>query len=93
MHPFVTGELACGHLHNRAELLRLLKELPRIDVATFDEVLGFIDTHALMGRGIGYVDVHLLAATALEGDAGLWTRDRRLEKVARDLRLAKEDFA
>lgn len=91
MHPFVIGELACGNLRNRAELLRLLGELPAAEVATSDEALGFIDKHALMGRGIGYVDVHLLAATALEGDAGLWTRDRRLEEIARHLGLATED--
>ena len=91
MHPFVIGELACGNLSNRAELLRLLGDLPRAKVARFDEVLAFIEMHTLMGRGIGYVDAHLLAATALEGDASLWSRDRRLDGIARELGLATSE--
>lgn len=91
MHPFVIGELACGNLDNRTELLRLLGELQRAEVAEHVEVLAFIEAHALMGRGIGYVDAHLLAATALEGDARLWTRDRRLDGIARDLGFASDD--
>lgn len=85
IHPFVIGELACGNLSQRAELLALLKSLPGINVANDDEVLFFIEQHALMGRGIGYVDVHLLASVALESEARLWTRDKRLDSVAADL--------
>src|SRR3990172_2596416 len=66
MHPFVLGELACGNLQNREEVLGLLAELPVAPVATVLEALGFIERRALMGRGIGYIDVHLLAAVALE---------------------------
>ena len=62
MHPFVIGELACGNLRKRDEVLALLKDLPRVAVASDDEVLFFIERNALMGRGLGYVDVHLLAA-------------------------------
>ncbi len=90
MHPFVLGELACGHLRNRAEVLALLKDLPRVTVADNEEVLFFIERHALMGQGIGYVDAHLLAAVALTGWARLWTRDKRLQKVADSLALAYE---
>ena len=74
MHAFVLGELACGSLRKREEVLALLKDLPRAAMATDDEVLFFIARHALMGRGLGYVDVHLLAAVALHGSARLWTR-------------------
>lgn len=88
MHPFVVGELACGNLSNRAEVLALLKDLPQSTVATDDEVLFFIDRHALMGRGIGYVDAHVLASVSLFGPAWLWTRDRRLRAVAETLNLA-----
>lgn len=88
MHPFVLGELACGHLRNRAEVLRLLGSLPAAPTATDAEALGFIERHALMGRGIGYVDVHLLASAALATPARLWTRDRRLAAVAGELGLA-----
>jgi predicted nucleic acid-binding protein len=88
VHPFVIGELACGNLRNRTELLDPLAKLPRAAVATQEEALQFIENHRLMGRGIGYVDVHLLASVALQGDAQLWTLDRRLAKVAAELRLA-----
>ena len=88
VHPFVIGELACGNLKNRAEVLELLGQLPRAPVATNAEALVFIETRSLMGRGIGYIDVHLLASVALAGDCLLWTRDRRLSTVADDLELS-----
>lgn len=87
MHPFVVGELACGNLTNRVELLSLLRDLPPAPLATDAEALGFIDHHELMGRGIGYLDVHLLASVALAGAARLWTRDKRLAIVADSLKL------
>lgn len=82
MHTFVVGELACGNLHQRDKVLALLKGLPRAAVATDDEVLFFIERHALMGRGLGYVDMHLLASVALQGSARLWTKDKRLGAMA-----------
>lgn len=88
MHPFVLGELACGRLHNRQEVLALLHELPAAPVATDAEVLDYIERRALMGRGIGYVDMHLLAAVSLAGAAKLWTRDSRLAGIAAELDLA-----
>ncbi len=88
MHPFVLGELACGNLRNRAEVLALLKDLPQATVARDEEVLFFIEQQALMGRGIGYVDTHLLAAVALQGSSRLWTRDKRLRGVAEELTMA-----
>lgn len=85
LHPFVLGELACGNLNNRKEVLSLLRGLPQLATATDDEVLYFIDEHELMGRGIGYIDAHLLAATQLTLPTRLWTRDRCLQQMARDL--------
>ena len=90
VHPFVVGELACGNLRNRAEVLTLLKELPQAPIATDEEVLFFIERHALMGRGIGYVDAHLLAAVSLADAALLWTRDKRLLAVSKFLNIAFE---
>lgn len=87
MHPFVIGELACGHLRNRRELLALWGNLPACAVATDDEALGFIERMKLMGAGLGYIDVHLLAATALEGTARLWTHDKPLALVAARMHL------
>jgi predicted nucleic acid-binding protein len=91
MHPFVLGELACGNLANRSEVLGLLGGLPAALTATDPEALEFIERRALMGRGIGYIDVHLLASTALSGDARLWTKDRRLATVATELDLAFDE--
>jgi predicted nucleic acid-binding protein len=87
MHPFVLGELACGNLGSRTEVLGFLAALAPVLACTAKEALFFIDRHALMGRGIGYVDVHLLAAAQLSG-AMLWTRDKRLQTVATELGLA-----
>jgi predicted nucleic acid-binding protein len=87
-HPFVVGELACGTLKNRREVLDLLSRLPAAPMATHAEALAFLEQRALMGRGIGFVDVHLLASTALAAPARLWTRDRRLAAVAIALNLA-----
>jgi predicted nucleic acid-binding protein len=89
MHPFVIGELACGNLRKRDQILALLRDLPRVAVATDDEVLFFIERHTLMGRGLGYIDVHLLASVALHGIARLWTRDKRLRAAADSLGLGR----
>ena len=88
VHPLVVGELACGNLHNRHDVLRLLGGLPQTPVAADDEVLRFIERRHLMGRGIGYIDAHLLAAAALAAPALLWTSDERLRGMAARLSLA-----
>jgi predicted nucleic acid-binding protein len=87
-HPFIIGELAVGHLHQRDIILAELHRLPRSEAASASEVLHFIDQERLMGLGIGYVDAHLLAAVRLTRGATLWTRDRRLAEVADRLGLA-----
>jgi predicted nucleic acid-binding protein len=88
MHAFVIGEIACGYLRDRKRVLDLLSHLPSASAATDPEVLRFIEVHELSGKGIGYLDAHLLASVRLAADAALWTRDRRLNLVARDLGLA-----
>lgn len=87
-HPFVVGELACGRMRDQDGVLGLLRSLPFGPVATDDEALQYIDFHQLMGRGIGFIDVHLLASTALAEGMRIWTRDRRLEEVATELGMA-----
>jgi predicted nucleic acid-binding protein len=89
-HPWVTGEVALGRLAQRREVIGLLMSLPTAAVATPSEMLAFIDRYQLMGRGVGYVDIQLLAATALTADARLWTRDKRLAAAAAELGLAVE---
>jgi len=86
-HTYVIGELACGNIGNRQEVLELLQALPRLTAATDDELLFFIERHQLMGRGIGYIDVHLLAAAAINS-ARLWTREKRLKVIAEEMNLA-----
>jgi len=91
MHPFVVGEIACGSLTDRSSILELLQDLPTAVVAESQEVLGFIERHGLHGKGIGYVDVHLLASVALTEGARLWTRDKKLRGAADDLRCSYRD--
>ena len=91
VHPFVVGELACGTLRARAEVVGLLQALPPILVATDKEILFFMAEQNLMGRGIGYMDVHLLASARL-GGALLWTRDKRLHAVATELGMAHTEI-
>jgi hypothetical protein len=83
-HPFVIGELACGNLKNRTDIISLLEALPAAYEVGHGEVLAFIDTRKVMGRGLGYIDVHLLASSLLTG-VFLWTLDKRLDKVAEEL--------
>jgi predicted nucleic acid-binding protein len=87
-HPFVLGELALGNLRRRDDILRALRRLPQATGASHREVLQFIDSEALFGRGIGYVDAHLLAAARLTVGSKLWTLDRHLQAVAAQLGLA-----
>lgn len=86
-HPFVLGELACGTLRNRQEILSTLRALPEAHVAEQEEVLRFLEARRLYGRGLGWVDAHLLASTLLTGCA-LWTLDQPLRKAAAALRVA-----
>ena len=87
-HPFITGELAVGNLNSRDAILHALSRLPEATVARDEEVLHFISNHSLFGRGIGYIDAHLLAAVQLTSGAFVWTRDKRLHDIAVRLDLA-----
>ena len=86
-HPFVMGELACAKLKNRTEILSLLQALPAAVPAEHDEVMNFIETHGLMGKGLGYIDAHLLVSASLT-QAPLWTLDKKLLDASSRLGLA-----
>lgn len=88
IHPLVIGEIALGQMRQRKAILAALSDLPRAQVATEEEAMHFIERHTLYGRGVGYIDVHLLAAVRLTAGAALWTTDRRLHAVADALGLA-----
>ena len=85
-HRFVIGELACGTFRNRNELLGLLRALPEAQLAEHEEVLNFIDERKLAGRGLGWIDIHLLASALLE-NCKMWTFDKALGAVATELDL------
>ncbi|MGA2527122.1 MAG: PIN domain-containing protein [Smithellaceae bacterium] len=85
-HPFIIGELACGNIENRKEIISLLQSLPMALQAEHDEVLQFIDNHRLMGSGLGYIDMHLLASANLT-KISLWTFDKILHNVSLKLGL------
>lgn len=91
-HPFVVGELALGSLKNREAILGSLKGLPRAATATDEEVQQFIESNALFGLGIGYIDAHLLAAVRLNAGSRLWTRDKRLGAIADRMGLNGEQM-
>ncbi|HEX3651316.1 MAG TPA: PIN domain-containing protein [Rhizomicrobium sp.] len=84
-HDFVIGEVSLGHVRNRDAALRELSELPRSNHIANEEVRTLIFRHRLFGKGIGYVDVHLLASAILTDGCSLWTRDKNLSIVAQSL--------
>ena len=86
-HPFIIGELACGNLKNRAEILSLLQTLPMAVQAEHEDVMRFIEKYRLMGKGLGYIDMHLLASAALT-NIPLWTLDKKLKEISLILRKA-----
>ena len=85
-HDFVIGELACGNLKKRAEILRLLGSLEMAILAETNEVLNLVDKHRLYGRGLGWIDVHLIASALLSG-VKLWSLDKPLTRVTDKLGL------
>jgi len=86
LHPFVPGEIACGNLKNREEIIGLLHALPVAEKADDDEVLFFVERHALMERGIGWVDAHLLASCRM-ASCRLWRKDKRLKTIAEEMKV------
>jgi len=87
VHPFVIGELALGSLKNRSHILGALSNLKQPTLPSHTEVMLFIEHNRLHGKGIGYVDAHLLAAVKLTQAARLWTGDKRLQAIASGLEL------
>jgi len=87
VHPFVSGELACGNLSKRRKVLSLLQALPQAEKVSDDEILFYIEKNSLSGKGLGLIDVHLLASAQL-GDHLFWTKDRRLHETAKKMHLA-----
>jgi len=87
IHPLIIGELACETMKNRAQILHLFNQLQFCTEASYLETLSFLENNKLMGRGIGFIDIHLLASTALTQNAALWTFDKQLNKASSQLNL------
>lgn len=80
-HPFIIGEIACGGVRNRYEIIDLLNDLPSTEVLDHSDIMEFIENRRIMNKGIGYIDVHLLGS-ALVSETPLWTFDKALRKIA-----------
>ena len=86
-HRFIIGEIACGNIKKRTEILTLLQLLPLATQAKHEEVMEFIETNKLMGRGLGYIDMHLSASAKLTG-IPMWTFDKRLDEINKELGIS-----
>jgi len=86
IHPFIVGELACGNLKNRSQILELLQSLPETMEISHEEAMEFIRSRQLMGKGLGYIDIHLLASAVLTG-IPLWTLDKKLKAISIRLQI------
>ena len=86
IHDFIIGELACGNLSNRGKILSLLQDLNRVNPITIEEYLIFIEKFNLNGRGLGFVDINLLASAKISGYS-LYTFDKKLFTTAKELHL------
>jgi len=86
-HPYVLGELSCGNISNRKEILSLLRALPKIDAVLDEEVFVLIEGRKLFGKGLGFIDIHLLAA-ALIHHVHIWTKDKSLQRVAKEFGIS-----
>jgi predicted nucleic acid-binding protein len=91
IHPFIIGEIACGNLNNRNEIIHLLKALPEVLIANDDEVLHVIEKRQLYGKGLGYIDIHLLASSLINS-VPIWTKDKRLSSVNSELNITQNTF-
>ena len=92
MHPMVIGELACGYVRNRKQALENWRMLPRINEASHERVISLIEAKNLMGRGIGFIDMHLLWSVLNYPGSLLWTRDKKLNPIANEFNIAYENI-
>jgi predicted nucleic acid-binding protein len=84
IHPFILGELSCGNISNRKEVLSLLRTLRNIDLVLDEEVILLIEERKLYGKGLGFIDIHLLASAMIH-QVPIWTRDKSLKQIAEEL--------
>jgi predicted nucleic acid-binding protein len=85
-HQMVIGELACGNIKNRLEILNLLQFLPHTTNVEHKDVMLFIEKNKLMGLGLGYIDIQILISS-IETNIPLWTHDKRLLKCSKSFNI------
>ena len=83
-HDLIQGELLIGDAGGRKELLNDYSRIHRVHSISHVDVVSFVRARKLHGRGIGWIDAHLLAS-ALVADILLWTADQRLAGLASEL--------
>ena len=83
-HPLIVGELSCGNIAKRKNFIQLINELPQAQESSHQEVIHFIESNKLYGKGVGFVDLHILCSAILS-NAPLWTGDKRLARITRSL--------
>lgn len=86
-HEFVYGELLVGDRGGRQQLLSSYERMEQIPAVPHSDVLAFIRARKIHGRGVGWIDAHLLAS-ALVGGVQLWTADAPLGAIADELGIA-----
>ena len=82
-HELVYGELLVGDRGGRQKLLSAYERLQPCATVAHEEVVAFVRAHRLHGRGVGWIDIHLLAS-ALAGQMLIWTADTELVRLARE---------
>ena len=86
-HDLVYGELLIGDPGGRKNLLAAYERIHHAASIPHHEVVAFVRHRNLHGRGVGWIDVHLLAS-ALVGRLQLWTADARFSAIANELGVA-----
>ena len=88
-HEFVYGELLIGDTGGRIQVLSAYEQMQQAITVPHQELVEFVRKRKLQGRGLGWIDIHLLAS-AIVGGLLLWTADKPLAAVAKDLRIVYE---
>jgi predicted nucleic acid-binding protein len=88
-HELVYGELLIGDVRGRRKLLAGYELMQQARIVPHDDVVGFVRDRRLQGRGVGWIDIHLLASALVEG-LKVWTADPRFAAMAAELGVAYE---
>lgn len=82
-HDFVLGELALGVFPSKKlkeSFFERLYAIERLPTSDNDSVMDFIESQNLAGKGLGFVDCHLLHS-AYSNNAKLESLDKSLTKA------------